>query len=112
PLGEAVGGEAVDNSVGVAKLVVEAGSYDALRKRSGNVAHLLAHLGPDVRYVGRRRGVLQVHEDRGAAGAGVALDVVEAWRLLQLALQAGGGLLERVLDRGARPGRGHHHGLD
>ena len=32
-LGEAVGGEAVDNAVGVAKLVVEAGADDALRKR-------------------------------------------------------------------------------
>src|SRR4029450_3110896 len=112
PLGEAVGGEAVDNSVGVAKLVVEAGSYDALRKRSGNVAHLLAHLGPDVRYVGRRRGVLQVHEDRGAAGAGVALDVVEAWRLLQLALQSVSDLLQGVVDGGAGPLRGHYHGLD
>ena len=111
-LGEAVGREAVDDAVGVAELVVEVGADDALRQRAGDVAHLLAHLVPDVRHVGRPGRVLQVDEDRGAAGAGEALHVVEARRLLQLALQAVGDLLERVLDRGARPGRGHHHGLD
>ena len=54
PVGEAVRGEAVDDAVGVAELVVEAGADDSLRQRVADVAHLLAHLVPDVRHL--RRG--------------------------------------------------------
>ncbi len=50
-VGEAVGGEAVDDAVGVAELVVKTGADDALRQRVANVAHLLAHLIPDVRHL-------------------------------------------------------------
>ena len=52
PVGESVRGEAVDDAVGVAELVVEAGPDDALRQRLADVAHLLAHLVPDVRHLG------------------------------------------------------------
>ena len=55
---------------------------------------------------------LEVDKDRRLAGGGVALHVIEAGRLLQLALDAVGDLLERVADRGARPLGLHHHGLD
>ena len=58
--GEAVGGEAVDDAVGVAELVVEERAEDAERQRVADVAHLLAHLVPDVRHPGRGRRVLQV----------------------------------------------------
>ena len=54
PVGEAVRGEAVDDAVGVAELVVEAGADDALRQRAADVADLLAHLIPDVRHLRRR----------------------------------------------------------
>ena len=100
-VGEPVRGEAVDDAVGVAELVVEAGADDALRQRVADVADLLAHLVPDVRHLSRRRRVLQIDEDRGLARGRVALQVVEVRRLLQLALEAVGDLLERV----ARPWR-------
>ena len=58
------------------------------------------------------RRVLQVDEDRGLARARVALQVIEVRRLLELALEAVGDLLERVADGGAGPGGLHHHGLD
>ena len=45
-------------------------------------------------------------------GARVALQVIEVRRLLELALEAVGDLLERVADRGAWPSDLHHHGLD
>ena len=109
---EAVRGEAVDDAVGIAELVVEARADDSLRQRVADVAHLLAHLVPDVRHLSRGRRVLQVDEDRGLARGRVALQVIEARRLLQLALEAVGDLLERVADRGARPCGLHHHGLD
>ena len=57
PMGEPVGGEAVDDAVSVAELVVEAGADDALRQGAADVADLLAHLIPDVRDLSRRRRV-------------------------------------------------------
>ena len=79
---------------------------------AADVADLLAHLIPDVRHLSRRRRILQVDEDRGLAGGRVALQVVQVRRLLELALEAVGDLLERVADRGARPPDLHDHGLD
>ena len=111
-MGEPIGGEAIDDAVGVAELVVEAGADDALRQVVADVVHLLAHLIPDVRHLSRGRRILQVHEDRGLARGRVALQVVEVWRLLELALEAVGDLLERVADRGAGPPDLHDHGLD
>ena len=49
PVREPVGGEAVDDAVGIAELVVEARPDDSLRQRVSDVAYLLAHLVPDVR---------------------------------------------------------------
>ena len=112
PVCESVRGEAVDDAVGVAELVVEVGADDSQRQRAADVAHLLAHLVPDVRHLGRRRRVLQVDEDRGLACGRIALQVVEARRFLELALDAVRDLLERVADRGAGPDGLHHHGLD
>ena len=63
PVGESVRREAVDDAKGVAELVVEAGSDDSLRQGVADVAHLLAHLVPDVRHLGGGRRVLQVDED-------------------------------------------------
>ena len=103
PVGKAVRGEAVDDTVGVAEVAVEAGADDPLRQRVADVTHLLAHPLPNARHLCRRRRVLQVDEDRGLPRARVALQVVQARRFLQLALDAVGNLLERVADRGARP---------
>ena len=55
---------------------------------------------------------LQIDEDRGDAGAREAAQEVELRRLLQLALEPFGDLLERVLDGRARPRGLHDHGLD
>src|SRR5271165_2319928 len=59
----------------------------------------------------RGRRILQVDEDRRLARARVALQVIDARRLLQLAFDAVGDLLERVGEGGSRPGRLHHHGF-
>ncbi len=111
-VGEPVRGEAVDDAVGVAELVIEARPHQALGQRALDVADLLAHLVPDVRNRARRGGVLQVDEDRGIAGGGEAFQIVEAGRLLQLALQPVGHLLDGVGQRRAWQGGLHHHGLD
>src|SRR5208337_3328101 len=63
-MAEAVGGETVDDAVGVAELVVEAGADDALRHIVADVVDLLAHLVPDVRHLSLGRRILQVDEDR------------------------------------------------
>ena len=52
-MGEAVGGEAVDQAEGVAEIVVEARSDDAGGQRAADVADVLAHLIPDVRHFRR-----------------------------------------------------------
>jgi hypothetical protein len=111
PVGEAVRGEAVDDAIGVAELVIEANT-SALRQRGLDVVHLLAHLVPDVRHLGLGCCVLQIYEDRGLARGRVALQIVQAGRFLQLALDAIGDLLERIADGGTRPCRLHHHGPD
>ena len=51
PVSEAVRGQAVDDAEGIAELVVEAGADDSRRQRVADVAHLLAHLVPDVRHL-------------------------------------------------------------
>ena len=50
PMAEPIGGETIDDAVGVAELVVEAGAHDALRQLVADIAHLFAHLIPDVRH--------------------------------------------------------------
>ena len=112
PVCEPVRGEPVDDAVGIAELVVEAGPDDALRQGVADVADLLADLIPDVRDLRRGGRVLQVDEDRGLARGRVALQVIEVRRLLELALEAVGDLLERVADGGAGPCGLNHHGLD
>ena len=111
-MGEAVGGEAVDDAEDVAELVVEAGADDPGRQRGADVADLLAHVVPAVRHLASRRVAAQVDEDRGDAGTGVAGEEVEAWHLLDLALDALGHLQHGVLERGAGPGGLHHHGAE
>ena len=112
PVRESVSREAVHDAVRVAKLVIEAGADDALRQGMADVANLLADLVPDVRHLSRRGRVLEIDEDRGLPCRRVALQVIQVRRLLELALEPVGDLLERVADRGARPTRLDHHGLD
>ena len=49
PMREPIGGEPVDDPVGIAEFVVEARPNNALRQRVANIADLLANLIPDVR---------------------------------------------------------------
>ncbi len=109
---EPIGGEAVDDAIGIAELVVEAGADDAGRQRVTHVADALAHVVPDVRHLAGRRRALQVDEDRGLARAGVAAQEIQVRGFLQRALQPLGHLLQRVVDRGTGPCRLHHHRLD
>ena len=109
-LGEAVGGEAVDDAEDVAELVVEAGADDAARQRAPDVADLLADVVPAVRHLARRRIAAQIDEDRRDPGAGVAGQEVEAGDLLEPALEALGDLGDRVVEGGAGPRRLHDHG--
>ena len=112
-MGEAVRREAVDDAEGVAELVVEARADDALRQGVPDVADVLADLVPDVRDLALPwRSPFRLTKIVVDAGARVAAQIVEVRRLLQLALEPLGDLLERVLDGGARPCRLHHHGLD
>ena len=109
-MAEAVGGEAVDQAERVAEVVVEAGTDHAGRQRAADVADVLAHLVPDVRHLRRRRRALEIDEDRRQAGRRIAAQEIEPARLLQLALEPLGDLLQRVVERGARPRRLHDHG--
>ena len=77
PVGEAVGGEAVDQPERVAEVIVEAGPDHAGRQRAADVADVLAHLIPDVRDFRGFRRPFQVDEDRGSAGDGVAAQEIE-----------------------------------
>ena len=77
-MGEAVGGEAVDQAEGVAEVVVEARPDHAGRQRAADVADVLAHLVPDVRHFGGLGRALEVDEDRRPAGDRVAAQEIEA----------------------------------
>ena len=111
-LGEAVGGEAVDEAERVAEIVVEARPDHARRQRRADIADVLAHLVPDVRHFGRVRRTFQVDEDRGAAGNGVAAKEIEPLGLLQFALEPLGHLLERVVHARAGPPGLDDHGAE
>ena len=109
---EAVVGDAVDDAEDVAELVVEEGPDHALRQGHPHVVDLLADLVPGVLDLFARRRFLEVDEDGRLARLGVALEVVEVGRLLELLLEPVGQLREGVGDAGAGPGGLHDHGLD
>ena len=111
-VGEAVGGEAVNQAEGVAEVVVEAGSDHAGRQRAADIADVLAHLVPDVRHLRGAGRAFQIDEDRREARGGVAAQEVEAPGLLQLALDPFGDLLQRVVHGRAGPGGLDDHGAE
>ena len=111
-LGEPIGGEAVDDSEGIAELVVEARTDHAGGQGMPHVADALADVVPNVRHLAGRRLALQVDEDGRQARARIAAQEVEVRRFLQRALDALGDLEERVVDRRARPRGLHDHRLD
>ena len=106
---EAVGGERVDDAVGVAEIVVEERADDAGGKRAPDITDVLADLVPDVGHLGRRRRLLEIDEDRRLSGRCVAAHRIEMVRFLELALEALGDLQQRLLDRRAGPGRRDDH---
>src|SRR6516225_1997754 len=109
---ETVSGEAVDDSVGVAKLVVKEGTDNAGRKCVADIADALAYMIPDVRHFLRPRRLFQIDEDRRHSRTGVAADKIQARSLLKRAFESLGDLLEGILNGGAWPGRRDHHRLD
>src|SRR3954447_3663397 len=109
---EPVGREGVDGPEGVAELVVEDRSLNALRQGALHAGELFAHLIPQVGDVRGGRVVLQVDVDDRGTWPGVALDVVEIGDLLELLLDRVGHQVDRVVDGGAGPRGLDHHGLD
>jgi hypothetical protein len=109
---EAIGGEGVDDSEGVAELVVEKGSDDPLRQGVAHVADLFAHLVPAVRNVPSLRAPDQIDENGGGAGTGEAAQVVEIRNLLQGAFETLGDLRDGLVEGGAGPDRLDHHGAE
>src|SRR5581483_7103436 len=73
---------------------------------------LLADLVPDLRQLLGIGGVEDVDVDDRDAWLGIALQIVEMRRLLELALDAVGDLLHHVEGRRARPVRLHDHCID
>ena len=88
------------------------GPDDARRQGVADVADAFANVIPDVRDFPGRRAALQIDEDGGHAGAREAAQEIEIRRLLQLALEPLGDLLERVIEGRARPCRLDHHRLE
>jgi hypothetical protein len=109
---EAIGGKSIDDTEDVAELVVEGGPDDALRQRAFDVGDLLAYLIPDVRYRLLRGRIQNIDVNRGRTRLGIALQVIEIWRFLQLLFDPIGDLQHRVVDRRPRPGGLHNHRLD
>jgi hypothetical protein len=107
---KAIGGEAVDDSEGVAELVVETRPYDTGRQSMADVADVLSDVIPDVRYLVGRRAAFQGHENGGGAGAGKAPQEIEMRGLLERLLDPFGYLIERVIEGCAWPGGLHDHG--
>ena len=112
PMGEAIGGEAVDDPEGIAEVVIETRPDDTGGQGMADIADALAHVIPDVGNLLGRGAAFEIDEDGRDARAREAAQEVELRRFLQLALEPLGDLLERVLDRGARPCGLHDHGLD
>ena len=112
PHGEAVGREGVDVAEDVAELVVETDALEGIGKAAANVVDVLADLIEQVRQLLRIGGVLELDEDDGAAGDGIAAGEIEQLHLLDFLLDAVGDLIERFAERGARPLGGDHHDLD
>ena len=112
PLGQTVAGEGVDVAEDVAEAVVEAGTYDPLRKIALDVRNHVADARPGRRNVGSLRRVAQIDEDGGLARNGDALGIVERLQLFELLLDPVGDLARHFLGRSARPLRPDHHGLD
>ena len=111
-MGEAVRSQGKYQRIGIAELVVEERPLNSLRQRLLDVADLLARLIPEVGHLGRRRRVLEGHEDDGLAGLGVALQVIEIRQLLELLLDAVRDLLHSLKRGRSRPQRLHDHRLD
>ena len=85
---EPVGRKSIDDAVSVPEFVVRYRTDDALRQGQFDVFDLLADLIPGVRHCLRPGRSLEIDKDRRLTWLGVALDVVEIRRLLQLALDA------------------------
>ena len=100
---EPVRRESIDDAVCIPEFVIGDRANDALREGQFDVFDLLADLIPGVRHLLRPCRSLEIDEDRRLTRVGVALDVVEVRRLLQLALDALGDLQQRVVECRARP---------
>ena len=97
-MGEPVRRESIDDAVCIPEFVIGDRADDALRQGQFDVFDLLADLVPGVRHRLRPGRSLEIDKDRRLTWVGVALDVVEVRRLLQLALDALGDLQQRVVE--------------
>ena len=111
-IAEAIGLQRIDHAEYVAKVVVEERALHALRQGIAHVAHLLAHVVPNVGDLVRARAVLDFQNDLRLARLGIAADLVGQRHLLQGALDLVGHLLSHLFGRGAGPVGAHHHGAE
>ena len=111
PRAETVIGDAIDGAEDVAKFVIEEGADHAFWEGSLDIADLLADLVPDIFDLALGRRFLEVHEDRRLAGLGIALQIIQVRRLLELLFEPVGNLLQGVDRGGTRPGDLDDHGL-
>src|SRR6516164_5337369 len=100
---ETVSGKSVNDSVGVAKLVVEEGTDNTGRQSVTDIADALTHVIPNVRHLLRSRRGFQIDEDCRHSGTGVAANKIQAGRFLKRAFESLGDLLKGILNGGARP---------
>ena len=109
---ETIGGQCVEQDIGVAELVVEVGALDAWREARGDVADLLSHLIPEALDIARQGVVAQADGDDRVAGLGLALGVVEVGEVLERALYGVGDEAGHLVGVGAWPLDRNDHLLD
>src|SRR4029077_3773504 len=111
-MSEPVSGESVDDSVGVAKLVVKERTNNAGRQCVTDIPDTLTHVIPNVGHLLRPCRLFQINEDRRHSRTGVAANKIQAGRFLKRAFESLGDLLNGILNGRAWPGRRDHHRLN
>src|SRR6202140_4617057 len=111
-MGEPVTGEAINDSVRVAEFVVKAGTDDAARQCATDIADALAHVIPDFGHLAPLGPLFEVDEDDYESCNGVAANIVQVGRFLNLALESLSDLLNVIFQCRSGPGGLNDHRLD
>ena len=109
---KSVGRKGIDDPIDVAELVVEERPLHPRRQFGLDVGDLVADQNPGRADLGPAHVLIEVDEDRRLSGRRVAVGVIEVAKLLELALDPVGHLVDHLVDSGARPVGLDDHGLD